>query len=84
MKHSYLLSLILILFTGWSCKTQRLSNLEDDFAPTIEKTNELAKQTMEAGHFPGLAIMVSWKNNLIYSKGFGFSNVENVYPCLSR
>lgn len=42
-----------------------------------ERIDSIAQEKLNTFHYPGLAISVSHRGQLIYSKGFGFADIEN-------
>ncbi|MBT2292295.1 beta-lactamase family protein [Paenibacillus albidus] len=55
---------------------------EASITPAIlEKTvDPVVQQVMEAGHIPGTAVVVTLGDKIIYSKGYGFADVEQQSP----
>ena len=49
---------------------------QNQYQQKINKANTLAKQFLKDQQIPGMAISVSHKGKLIWSKGFGFSDVK--------
>ena len=48
---------------------------------SIEKARSLIKRFKEESGSPGLAITVSRNGKVVWSEGFGYSDVENDVPC---
>ncbi|GAA4292305.1 serine hydrolase domain-containing protein [Aestuariibaculum suncheonense] len=46
----------------------------------IEKAQTVAKRFLEKEHIPGMAISVSQHGNLIWSEGFGYTNLKTKTP----
>ncbi len=63
---------ILICFLLLSCSSKRTK----DFSTQIKKSESYIETFMELNKIPGMQIAVSYKGNLIWSKGFGYSNIE--------
>ena len=47
---------------------------------TNAKTNKIAEQYLSKEHIPGMSISVSLNDTIIFSKGYGFSDIENKKP----
>jgi serine beta-lactamase-like protein LACTB len=47
-----------------------------EFEQSIKKTDDLVTKFQKRNNIPGLSVSISYKNKLIYSKGFGLSNIE--------
>jgi serine beta-lactamase-like protein LACTB, mitochondrial len=65
--------ILLIFFLGvigLSIQGQRLESQANDRLQVFVATNEI----------PGLSISISQKGELIYSRGFGFEDLENQLP----
>src|SRR3990172_7726714 len=74
----------LFLYASWfdwfdslSPKAQRAADLMKDFDPIIEKA-------LEDFQVPGLAIGIVVDGKVIYSKGFGYRDVENKLPVTEK
>jgi len=46
----------------------------------VAKADALLQSLIDAKKIPGLAISVSQKNNVVFQKGYGFSDIENKIP----
>lgn len=62
----YLVFLLLTVFNGYS----------QNFEKPTEKTDKLVENFQGKNKIPGLAVSISYKDKMIYSKGFGVSNIE--------
>ena len=72
MKHPFLLLIVLSVIN--SCLTQEKNSI------STKQLNQYEKQLLilkEKYAIPGLSIGISASDSLIYSKGFGFSDIEN-------
>lgn len=77
MRRTKSLLFLSTLFLISNCSAPKTNNrITEQFNSAIEQSEILALETMEAGQFPGMAVAVSWKGNLVYLKGFGYSNIE--------
>jgi len=65
-----------ILILLFSCSTRPTK----DFNDSINKSTSYIETYMESRKVPGMQIAVSHKGNLVYSKGFGYSNIELDIP----
>ena len=52
--------------------------------PSQPAIDALVKQQMEEQRIPGLSLAVTVDNELIFTKGYGFSNVELQFPALAE
>ena len=52
--------------------------------PSQTAIDTLVKQQMEEQRIPGLSLAVTVDNELIFTKGYGFSNVELQFPALAE
>lgn len=64
--------IILFLFTSF-CFSQ---TIDDDFSHKINLAQKLTKSFIKKEQIPGMSISVSKNGKLIWSEGFGFSNIE--------
>ena len=67
------LSLFLLLI---SCKTTNAPS-STQLNSAITKAKQLAQSTLEENNFPGLAVAVAIKGKLVWSEGFGYSNISS-------
>ncbi len=75
MKKIAILPLIYLLILS-SCNQARVI----DNPLYLEATNQsrtIAQKTFTENHFPGLAVAVAVKGKIVWSEGFGFSDLEN-------
>ncbi|MBL4568123.1 MAG: beta-lactamase family protein [Flavobacteriaceae bacterium] len=70
MKKSILLAFISILFIS-SCQT-----IDTTTQKKIAEAKEVAAQFLTDHHIPGMSISVAQNGQLIWSEGFGYSNIE--------
>ena len=66
------LGLLFFVISSLSCAQVENKNFKDQ----IIKANTLAEKFLSKESIPGMAISVSHKGDLIWSKGFGYSNIE--------
>ena len=73
INHFKMKKLVLLLFiiSGLSCAQISQSNSQQ-----IEEANAAAEAFLEKESIPGMAISVSKKGKLIWSKGFGYANID--------
>lgn len=69
----------LLLFSGNMVSAQSFKHLELSPA-VVEKIDMLAKEHMDSFHYPGLAIAIAFKGHLLWTKGYGFSNIDALKP----
>ncbi|MFK2819747.1 serine hydrolase domain-containing protein [Flavobacteriaceae sp. LMIT009] len=67
-------NLALLLFTISSLACAQVEN--EKFVDQIDKANTLAEKFLSKEFIPGMAISVSHKGDIVWSKGFGYSNIE--------
>jgi len=74
--------LILICILIVSCSDEKTT----DFKTTTEKSERYVLDFMKSNHIPGMQIAVSHKGELVWSEGFGNSNLELETPvsCTSK
>ena len=87
MKYRVLLRHILLVPAGiaafavftscGSSKEFKAWNIEE---VTTRKIDSLCTLHMEQGHFPGLAIAVAGQKKSIWTKGYGYANIEHEVP----
>ncbi len=65
--------LLLLLFCSLSAQTNYLSDLD-------EKSDKIVKNFRDKHSIPGISISISIKNELIYTKGFGYADLEQKKP----
>lgn len=66
------LALLFFVISSLSCAQVENST----FADQIDKANTLAEKFLNKESIPGMAISVSHHGHIIWSKGFGYSNIE--------
>lgn len=64
-----------LLFTA--CSTTRDFKAWEASEETLMKIDSLCTAQIETGHFPGLAIGVASGGKKVWSKGYGFANIES-------
>lgn len=57
-----------------------LTSNAQNFEKAIEKTTKSVENFQDRNKIPGIAVSISYKDKLIYSKGFGTSNIETKEP----
>ena len=67
------LVLLILILNITFCFSQSLGNLQDE---KIKKANDIAESFLIENKIPGMAISVSKNGKLIWSEGFGYSNIE--------
>ena len=67
---------IIIFILLFSCSNKQTG----DFSDSIEKTESYVETYMESRKVPGMQIAISHNGNLVFSKGFGYSNIELDIP----
>jgi len=77
MKFYTTLFSLLFLFPAWTINGQKIPDY------TLEqKLDILCERQYEDGNFPGLSVMVAYQNELIFSKGLGYANIEKGNPVI--
>ena len=66
------LTLILLFITGFAFS----QTFDANYSEKIEKAQEIANQFLEDKKIPGMSISVSKNGELVWSEGFGYSNIE--------
>ncbi len=77
------LAFLFLLFTGFTFS----QTIDDTYTEKIEKAQAIANQFLKDKHIPGMAISVSKNGNMIWSEGFGYSNIdtkEKVNPSVTQ
>jgi CubicO group peptidase (beta-lactamase class C family) len=70
MKKITLILLLLVTFFSFS------QTIDTGFSKKIRLAEKLTKSFLEKEQIPGMSISLSKKGKLIWSEGFGFSNIE--------
>ena len=60
----------LIIFLFFGCSTS------DQYSEEITKADELILNTLEKNYLPGISVTILKEGNNIYSKGFGYADIE--------
>ena len=60
----------LIIFLFFGCSTS------DQYSEEIIKADELILNTLEKNYLPGISVTILKQGNNIYSKGFGYADIE--------
>ncbi len=60
--------------------TITLNSYGQNFEKPTQKTDKLVENFQTKNKIPGLSVSISYKDKLIYSKGFGVSNIETKEP----
>lgn len=55
-------------------------NAQTDYSKAIAQSEKIIKEVMRDARLPGLAVAVSVKGKLVWSNGFGYSDIENDIP----
>lgn len=71
---------IAIIVYGSSCSSSKKFKSADLSSQTIHLIDSVCTLQLQKGHFPGMAIAIEQKGNRIWSKGFGYSNIEKKLP----
>lgn len=66
------LALLLFLFTGLAFS----QTIDKSYSDKIEKAQEIANEFLKSKQIPGMSISASKNGELIWSEGFGYSNVK--------
>jgi len=70
---------VTFLLSGHVVSAQSFKRL--DLAPGIvQKIDKLAKEHMDTFHYPGLAIGIAFKGHMLWTKGYGYSDMELQKP----
>lgn len=75
MKPTNYLLLLLILIMS-SCNSTK----KEQYSQVIEESTKLINNVMDENKIPGLAITVSIDGKNIWSKGFGYADIEQKVP----
>lgn len=67
---------LILLFFPCLCFSQ------NNFTAAAIKTDVLAQKFLKKHDLPGFAVSISYNDTTIYSKGFGFANIENQLPVM--
>lgn len=68
------------LFTFSSCSSSKAFKSWDLDDVTAGRIDSLCEAQMQQGHFPGLAVAVTDGKKHIWTKGYGYSNLEKEVP----
>ncbi len=68
---------ILLLF-GFLCVTT--STYSQDYTQSIQKTDSLVQAYFNENSLPGLSISIYKNDALVFSKGYGYADIENEIP----
>ncbi len=74
--------LVSILATGFLCSFGLSNSIfsQLDYQNAIGQAEQIIKKVMEEKALPGVAVAVSIEGNTIWSKGFGFADMEEKIP----
>jgi serine beta-lactamase-like protein LACTB len=72
----YLLKSLVFLFFPCVCFSQQ------DLIVAVAKTDDMAAKFIDKHNIPGIAISISYNDTIIYSKGFGYANIEAKLPVI--
>ena len=70
MHNKNIFSLVVLFLIGTSIFSQISIEQEN-------KIDSIASQTFEGGNFPGMAVAIAVKDKVIWSKGYGYANIES-------
>jgi CubicO group peptidase (beta-lactamase class C family) len=56
------------------------SYAQTDYSISISQSEKIIKEVMRDANLPGLAVAISIKGELVWSKGFGYSDIEKEIP----
>ncbi|MCB0630529.1 MAG: serine hydrolase domain-containing protein [Saprospiraceae bacterium] len=73
------LFLLLVLLVGLSCKSNKVKQ-PSTYSTAIEQARKLVQETSRDEHFPGIAVAVSVKGELVWSEGFGYADIAQRIP----
>lgn len=68
------------MFVSASCLNSSLANTPSDTSHKIHQARQLIQQFMLNENVPGVAVSVAKNQRLIWSEGFGFSNLQDGVP----
>jgi CubicO group peptidase (beta-lactamase class C family) len=74
MKRLFLLSSICLLCSDLSCQTS------SDYSSVTQKTDSFIKNKMKERNIPGVSLAVLNEGKIIFSKNYGFANLEHKSP----
>lgn len=57
-----------------------ISFSQKDFSEAVKQSERIVQKALEENNLPGVAVSVSVNGDLIWSKGFGYSDIENKTP----
>lgn len=75
--------IVLLLFTLIVlsfCETPKTTEGKNPYQTSIDSARVLAQEMLNDNGIPGMAVAVSVKGELVWSEGFGFSNLDNESP----
>jgi CubicO group peptidase (beta-lactamase class C family) len=75
-KYSFL---CLLLISSFSCTTNR-PLVDTNYQAAIDQARKLVETTSRDNHFPGIAVAVAIKGELVWSEGFGFADLDRQTP----
>lgn len=68
------------VFTFMSCSSPKAFRSWDPGYELVSKIDSICNLQMENGHFPGLGVAVASGNRNIWTKGYGYANLEQKKP----
>jgi serine beta-lactamase-like protein LACTB len=70
-------NLIYIVFSLFFILKVEIAFSQNKIEKLNEKTKKLVEKTLNKENIPGISISISINDSLIFSEGFGYSNIEN-------
>lgn len=80
--HSFihLLTLIIATFILTCCSSQDNANLGSVTISASAQADKIINEIFTKENFPGMAIEIMKNGKIVYSKGFGYADIENAIP----
>lgn len=72
----YVLKSLVFLLFPYICFSQQ------DLSIATAKTDYMAAKFIDKHNIPGIAITISYNDSIVYSKGFGYANIEKQLPVI--
>jgi CubicO group peptidase (beta-lactamase class C family) len=73
------LFLLFVLLVGLSCNSGKVKQ-PSTYSTAIEQARKLVQETSRDNYFPGVAVAVSVKGELVWSEGFGYVDIAQRVP----
>ena len=80
MTHNALCVSALALFAAVSVRAQNAQNAQDDRVVGVDRLDSTLEGAFKTSRCPGLSAAVAKSNKVIYSKAFGFADLEQGVP----